>query len=97
MNFEAYMNEKIPTWEKCLSLDVIASLKIKFDEVQMWQKSLDTINNNMKNHNKSGIDYSTDFEKDMDRLTRARWALESDISEINAVIKGESIPMSKEK
>ena len=86
MGFETYMNEQIPTWKTDISFDVIEVLKKKFDKVQMWQQSLNTINNNMKNHNKSGIDYSTDFQKAGNDFARYTGMLDELLNEVKETL-----------
>jgi len=90
------MDQKIPTWRTDISLEVLGDLKEKFEKVEMWQKSLDTINNNIRNHNSSGIDYSNDFEKVMDRLNRAQADFYADFNQIKAVM-GETYSSEKQK
>lgn len=82
MNFEQYMDEKIPTWRTDVSMEELENLKNLHSNVNKWQGIANNTMDMAFNHNKSGIDYSTDYEKANNEVGRYLIMLENAITEI---------------
>ena len=85
-NFEQYMNEKIPTWKTDLALETIEYIKDLHKKVNDYQAIADNIFYMNFNQNKTGIDYSTDWNKANENLNNSYIELERNIKEIQKVI-----------
>lgn len=85
-SFEEYMNEKVPTWQNSISEQTIEGLRGKYSNVQKYMKIVDNIFDMALNHNKSGIDYSTDLVKANENLALSQLSLEMDIKAIREVM-----------
>ena len=84
--FEEYMNEKVPNYQNSISEQVIEGLKEKYNTVQKYMKIVDNTLDMALNHNKSGIDYSTDYVKANENLALSQLSLEMDIKAIREVM-----------
>lgn len=69
--FEGYMDDNCPGYEDVLSESEIETLKKGYSHVKDRIDNLATAHKMANEHNKSGLDYSTTFSKNKDRLNGA--------------------------
>lgn len=86
MLFEEYISSKIPTWKTDLSESVLEQLKNQYNDMIRKKEIVDRIFNMAFNYNKSGIDYSTDYDKARENWVESQIILENTIAKINQVI-----------
>lgn len=87
MTFEQYMNSKIPTWRTKLSIELINELKYIFDSAAKQEATANNIFDMAFKCNKSGIDYSTDFDKANEKLAAYNSQLINKVEEIKNALQ----------
>ncbi len=85
MSFEEYMNSKNINWKEELSIDQIERLNKLF----LYKRSLEESNRRLlnKSFSNSGIDYSTDYNKNNEKLSIIYNEIESIFTSSNENIK----------
>ena len=90
MNFEQFMDSKIPTWRTEISINVIQELKNMYEAAARWENTVNNIFDMALNHNESDIDYSTDLQKASDNLILYNTQLTDNINIIKQKINTEN-------
>ena len=82
MNFDMYMESKIPGYKELVPEEVLNSLKSAWDKKEGYRKVRENATNMALNKNNAGIDFSTDVDKALADENRWTSMLEESISDV---------------